>query len=897
MTLMSSFSPSLCFLGSAGDIPPPLPARDTAILNRRKTITTMSLSSSNNPRNMSVSMDHLSFHDDPDSHLKSNDSAHLDFLDAEPYLKPMDVMKVMGQSLGHSMRLKDNQYRNNPGFMSMRLSKITPTLIPVNTSLEKNRDVLMNRTHRRSHSNPFVLASVGDFVPSPPHLPHRHFDSVSSQGTPKHRMSNPPNFVESLDSCSSKTIVDPLWKPSNKPLPSIPDNSSIEHSVTRNKILISKSTDFEGDGDNLSQISGPFEDMDNMGKRVKESKHSASRSLPDLIGVSSSLPVGLLPPTSNHHRGGSISIEDDQYAEIEEFQQYMQMTSAPLNVDKSKTLPSSQVQQDTQEEDTAVPLLPTRRVQAKSISSMSISPQHPGKGARRDTMSMVASAPLISTLKKRLMKLPRNEPSIPEESKDGGFLLPSKLTKYATMTSIPVVAQSSPVTHDIRPLPPSPAKAALRKSSNHVAQKTDGSNIYEVIDEAFVNGLTNRPGSKSSHRDSPVEWEPPVGRSLWPKYLEVMHTFFNLPQIQELWLDTVKSIMVDVDPEDICPPYFNASVKMISAAESLKDVREKSGHKQEGTEEEGRPESSSPLDTDTKLVKVHGIPPPTNTPDSGIIPINLPPPIVPPHRNKTPDGASPTSKGWDPQQQQLQAPSPSATSQGNSKLSVNSQGNSKLSATSQGNSKLSVNSQGNSKLSTNSDQLIMMLNQSQHYDSDDEISSSDADDSDLDDVDSKSSSDSDFSYSMGSHLKLTPSRELVTSDLLTTTRSMPLPHLLPKPGQKRNIPPKPKPKPSPQKPRSIIVTRELRAMDSNDSDSAFAKSPLSTNVGDFDMNHMMSEDGEVHNVKPSQMFKNRTTYRLTSPKATSKMRGDSGTFEEEDSLPHTHSTVHHPSSS
>lgn len=877
-----------------------MPARDTGTLNRSKTSTALPSSSPSKLRKLSSSMDHLYVQDDPDGGLKkSKNGASIDRLDAEPYLQPMEVQRVMGQSIGQSMRLKDHQHRNIPGFMSMRVPKRTsqPLLHPMKTSPGKEKGNSLDRkTHKRSHSNPHMLETVADYELNPPELPPRNLDSM---GTPTHKTGKPENSnnllspVESSLEFSSPTSTDtlrrlsdkPLLRPSDKPLPPIPDSSpdvNPKNAVMRNRIFTSKSVDCDGvgDGDNLSQISGPFEEIDDMEKRSTE-KFKQGASLPDLAGSSSTLPP-CSPISNSNGGGGDGSIEDDQYAQIEEFQQYMQMASAPVKMDKSKTLPLLQILPQSQGEESAVPLPLSRRAHAKSVSALPISSQPPGKLLKRETISSVSGAPLISTLKKRLKKSPRNEPPIPEESKNGmKSPTPPPLPKHANRTCISGSATNPIIPHDIRPLPPSPTKG-LSGSSNITRKISSGSNIYEVIDEEFVNRLTNRPSRQGSRRDL-AEWAPPVDRSLWPQYLEVTRTFFSLPQVQELWLDTVKSIMGDIDPEEIFPPYFNLSPESVTgAAEGLQDVAEESEQRQEEDMHGGeRPESNSPLNAGTKLLTVHGTVPPVNTPegDEGRIPIHLHP-TVPPHQNKKLDSSSATGAGFGPQD----------------------------------------SSRRSLELAANSDQLIMMLNQCQLYDSDDDDdddSSSDADEDDQDEFDSESSSDSDFGSDLDVPLKLShSSHKLVTSDLLTSMRPASPPPSLPKlpdPEQPddnvklqspKKQPPKPKPKPKPrkvslQKPDSI-TTSELRAMDSNDSDkvstdSAITKSPRSIGVGDFDMDHVTSEDGEgvevVHNVRPSQVFKKRAMYRLTSPKESGKMRGDSGTFEEEDSLPRTPTAI------
>ncbi len=850
--------------------------------------------------------------------------ASIDRLDVEPYLQPMEVKRVLGQSIGQSMRARES-HRNMPGFMSMRSPRKTGqlTIQLVRTSPPEQRtNSLDRRTHRRTHSNPHVLEAVG------PQLPPRN-----SEITPVHKhfasdgCCSPMSAGESSLEFSSAMTADSMRKlVIEKPLPPIPSpdlSSSGNSAVLRNQIITSKSMDIDGDdGDNLSQQSGPFDEIEE-GERKK-----MAASLPDLLSPNN---VGA-PPIQKGAAGkkGKSRSEDDQYAQIEEFQ-YMKMNSAPFmrTPTKGKMLPAQSRRLD---ED--VPLAPPfiTRPHSKSISSSQISqfsgvPSKPPQ--RRET---------IAFIKQRFKHTIGNE-TIPEELFNDE-VSSTHLSKHT-------------ITQDIRPLPPSPDKQ-LSDSRSLVRKISNGSNIYEVIDDEFKNDLKNRPSRQGSRRDYLAEWAPPVDHSLWVGYLEATRDFFNLPQVQELWVDTIKSKMKDVDPEEIFPPYHNVDLDKLTARlpPTLPNVVEEPAVKQPEAKENERSRSVSPLEPQGKLLNIRGTVPPANTPDSL-------------------EGRIHIASGKPP---------------GLSENKVNT------------------------ALSPND--IIYAINQYQHYDSDDEMSSdsdeeegaemeeevtdSDEYDSDLDSsfarlpqlrdqggaiistsVTAAASSSSRGSGDDTSTLTSSVSNTLAASiptastttasvttaststsaatakvssssitnnaagDAMTVTNtnqstppSSPAPPLpphepkdshrpevpltLPEDSQPSDsstpstpsrtvppIPPRPKPKPKPKplrEPTSTkkkpepIVTMDLRAMDSNDSDivstdSAITKSPRSVGgSGDFDLDHMTSEEGEgvevVHNVKPSQFLKKRGI-KLNSQ--SRKSRIDSGNFEE-DTLPHTPTT-------
>ena len=827
---------------------------------------------------------------------------------------------------------------------------------------------------------------------------------------------------------SSTGVIDGQ-KP-EKPLPPLPMsnspdlNSSCGSAVTRNQIITSKSVDIDGalddnDDDNVSQQSGPFDEIEMRERKTASFKQTCS--LPNLISTGSSQPHGA-------HAG-----DDDPYAQIDEFK-YITMNPAPslratktANA-KSKTLPSS-----------APPILPKKpeelfavqRSHTKSTSSFKINPPIQ---QRRETIAGIT------------FKRPKHEP-IPEEFQEE--LLPNPLHRHAT------------ITQDIRPLPPSPDKRTLPPSLNKrmietplsLARKiSSGSNIYEVIDEEFKNELrNNRPSRQGSRRDL-AKWTPPVDQSMWSQYLQATRTFFSLPQVQELWVDTIKSVMKGVDPEEVHPPYFNVS--MDKASPALQDLPE--GVAGKGKEGNSRPES--PLDSETEL-RIRGAVAPANTPDSldssrtlsprGVGKPPIPPP--PTHLNSlkmaaksggsSGPGQAATAMGQLSgndliyalnRYQHFESDDDDEEEETDSDEEYDNAGrkNREEDSESESDSDLEVPDVNSVTLITSShsevdttkvsspsspaddaagvpphpsDKVAPPLspatntasvpsssevdgNISPHADngtvsppppppqldsvtSSSEVSGVDsslpsqkygtAATSEMDVRDSpKVNNDVVSPFSQTHSTVAMPSYQAnIVADLssskaedtpaggitrnaaalralpsseVTAVRSSSLPPSPPtpsSPGQEtskpeptsasaqstptKTVPPRPKPKPKP-KPRSLAVKRpepltsELRALDSNDSDkvstdSAFTRSPRSVGTGgDFDLDHMTSEEGEgvevVHNVRPSQFLKKNKRgtgnfARVGSPASgktspsSSKGRNDSGTFEDDHPLP------------
>lgn len=554
---MSTSLPRQPFVPANEKEPPPLPPRDTAAMGTLKNdkATTQSqpflqnsakqrgtLKREGEARRLSNSMDCLLLPEE-DSET-SQPGTSFSKLEAEPYLRPSDVMKVMGGAVPSSGR-------NTSIFMSMRVSgKSRPLLPTFQDSPDKpdsmKRSKSFERGHKRSQSNPFILDLM---VNGPPELPPRNMDhpppSVPPRRSPQHRASRsppplpPPGNEETFE--SSLEFGNPI-QGGRISVVSRVSRARSPQAIVRDLKEHTFNSNIEED--NISTISGPFEEID-----VDQPS----------VTVNHSLGTAIVRDVSSHtlpSQNGNEDDEDenDQYARIEDItkdQQYIAMAPAPANV-KGATLPAQRGSylsgDDLEDEDSG-------GKRAKSLSQATV-PTTPKKDA----------GVLARTV--RRFRKQRTEPIV-RESTDSPSPPPPNTTHSSTHNFSSTISSSiltSPNRHALpRPLPPSPTKgvktqfnAAMRKQSSGGS----GSNIYETIDEDLFHRVMGKPRRQASTKDESVKGAGlplPVGQALMPKYLEVVQKFFSLPEIQAKWVETVREVMPGEDAEDIPPPYFNTS--------------------------------------------------------------------------------------------------------------------------------------------------------------------------------------------------------------------------------------------------------------------------------------------------------------------------------------------------
>lgn len=711
----------------ADKTPPPLPSRDAGQATNpprasREGSGSDSLLSSGAKR-LSSSTDCLFSPEESQQPPRPGHGISFDRLDAAPYLQPREVKIVLKKSSDAKLPPEPSK-RNTAGFLSLRSPKRSTklhTVISKDSVLNRpgNTNSLEGKTHKRTHSNPFILEGMNvEAGHTPPELPPRNLDNSvtpsSTHTTPNHNSSRHDStmaVIESRVEFSSPSSAD-AWRTSDKPhmsLPPLPDDDESPF-VPRMKLQTSE------EDDNVSQSSGPFEEIES-----SESKSNISPLLPvgRGAGILRSATMGKAAPeeqrgaeimrratmgrlgsgakaSNSNSDDNSDNADDDQYAEIEDFQQYMQMASVP--VDKSKTLPAFYSAVQLHQEDPDGPLV-SMKSHNKSLSSIS---QVQRTSTMRKEQSTVA-APIILTLRKKLKKSQRMEQSV---ESNGQSPPPPPPHKSGTSTS-----PKQPV--DNRPLPPSPSKGIATRTIS------SGSNIYEVIDEEFIHRVRNRPSRHNSQRKSITDWLPAVDRSLLPKYMEVVKKFFSLPQIQEQWCEVVKSVMEDVDPNEIPPPYSklcsDEHFSQFTEEEALKEEDEAAEERDITSQKASKPHSSAPPTT-TTVPKDEGSLAPQNLQTSKpVAAIEISPSLD--RLLRVGSGAhasSQTVKKSPPSSNHVKVPTGSSL----------------------------MPSVGKSlKASTGSDELILMLNQNQQYESD---YTSETDSDEDDDLLDSDSSDLDF---------------------------------------------------------------------------------------------------------------------------------------------------------
>ena len=391
---------------------------------------------------------------------------------------------------------------------------------------------MKSRGHRRTQSNPWVLESrlSTDFFP-PPAVPPRVVGPskipppVPPRDTHKHRHSKTPPPTSSRKASDGDIM---------SPIESSLDFPNGENLFWRGLPLPGIVADKEVDDDNVSTISGPFDEIDDGRRKMGAVGHGKEVVTPTEISL-----------TPSHHsmpRNSAITLpdegsdeDDNQYAKIDEFQQYMLMASAnsnlPANHGNTFPLPPHSPAHDETDDK------PIRKSQhTKNFSQKILGSGYP-KRASTFTPSSKGSRPISSIWKRKTM-----DPVIPESPEHSGTSNTSQSGKSP---------RRSPRS-ERRPLPPSPTKGM--KGDAGSKKMSSGANIYEVIDEDFVSRVKSR--RMISDEGSFPEWAPPVNPQFLVAYLKIVQQFFSIPEVHKQWVDTVNSLVPDADPENFPPPFY-----------------------------------------------------------------------------------------------------------------------------------------------------------------------------------------------------------------------------------------------------------------------------------------------------------------------------------------------------
>ena len=166
----------------------------------------------------------------------------------------------------------------------------------------------------------------------------------------------------------------------------------------------------------------------------------------------------------------------------------------------------------------------------------------------------------------------------------------------------------------IRPLPPSPSKIHRRNGKSAIGgptkrktSLTGDNNIYESIDEneEWLKQLRQERALRGQQK---MEQFSSYDPHLATKCNTIMESFLQSPKVQELWLETVKSVIPDftppteasIPPLSINPEYIISYMRQTGANQDASSTEVK--EKLEEEEEEEEEEASRPPEREEELL-------------------------------------------------------------------------------------------------------------------------------------------------------------------------------------------------------------------------------------------------------------------------------------------------------
>ena len=448
---------------------------------------------------------------------------HIKKLDAEPYLYPIELKTVL-HALSHQGESDLDPFR------SVREHKPThrpplPALPfgaagfgPFDTLQLTKKNSARSFGHRRTASNPWILERSRDSLPPvPPPVPKK-----SSLPPPV-----PPRGVGASGVSPSLTLKG--LKDIGKDGPLLESSLEFTTEVRRSVVQIASpippvspcspmasKSEIVQDGDNLSTISGPFEEIPD-GMSCSSSSHNVGQSHENSLspsGLSKTLPF-LHTPTKK-----KVSLDDSDYEKIEE---YMVMAPSPATYPRRSPAPET----------------------SASAATKAGSPQR--NNQKNYNPSARSSALITQKLQKTKKGKKCRQSADPIEEGPVRCISPSLLSskRFTTIGMFGSSMRSS--VPPPRPLPPSPTKPAKGVSRN----ESSVSNIYETIDDELISRVRRRRKGAGFLR-----WGPPVPPQNEIQYLVVVEKFFQLPYVSEMWNRTVQEVMPGAKLGDFPPPFM-----------------------------------------------------------------------------------------------------------------------------------------------------------------------------------------------------------------------------------------------------------------------------------------------------------------------------------------------------
>ena len=526
-------------------------------------------------RRLSSSMDCLLLPDENGSISKSSFSR----LEAEPYLQPVDIQTILGTRPPPLPPFpptpKSGRDKQPSLFRSMRWpssNHARPPLLQMDTgnspTVSRSKSV-KTMGHRRTKSDHLILEHSDSIPPTPPPRDKDIPPPIPPRDTPKHtpsKVTTPtPSSATSGHSHASSSVKSPIESSLDFPQSKMERFQRFTGIADSENPRVSRRSE-EEDEDNVSVISGPFEEIGD-GSKATGGPQTEVAGRNSLERTSTPSDKSSTLGSSKYVMPNITDEEDDpssHYCRIEEYPEYMPMAPAAVSIpqsDRRQTVPYVRQHVGGAEHSDRRQTVPYVRQQGggaeqeeveavgmKKATSYSNTQSHlqntPTKKRATSNASVMPWGKIASMWKKTQ---PADDFIIEEP--------PAHYHSYMSNT-LPAPHRQSPRSPNLpRPLPPSPTKPIHLSNDSLCRRGSGGGNIYEVIDEEFVNRVKGRKASSALGHVS--QWAPPVDPHNMTEYLQVVQLFFSVPEIHSKWVETVSSVVPDADPNDYPPPFYS----------------------------------------------------------------------------------------------------------------------------------------------------------------------------------------------------------------------------------------------------------------------------------------------------------------------------------------------------
>ena len=620
---------------SEGDRPLPLPPQETVAvgqpLSKYDTSTqsqpfldgeTESIGTAKRDhemRRLSSSMDCLLLSEENGSISKKSSFSRLE---AEPYLQPVDIQTILGTrppplppfpptpksgrdkqpSLFRSMRWPSSSHARPP----------LPQMDTGNSPTVSRSKSVKTMGHRRTKSDHMILEHSDLIPPTPPPQDKDIPPPIPPRDTPKHtpsKVTTPtPSSATSGHSHASSSVKSPIESSLDFPQSKM---EGFQRFIDSENPRVSRRSE-EEDEDNVSVISGPFEEIGD-GSKATGGPQTEVAGRNSLERTSTPSDKSSTLGSTKHVMPNITNEEDDPsslYCRIEEYPGYMPMAPAAASIpltDRRQTVPYVRQHGGGAEHSDRRQTVPylmqhgwgaeheeVEAVGMKKAVSYSNTQSHlQNTPTKKRAISSASVMPWgkIASMWKRQQPV---DDLIVEE--------PSSAPYHSYMSNtLPAPHRQRPRSPNLpRPLPPSPIKP-IHLSNDSLCRRGSGGgggNIYEVIDEEFVNRVKGRKVSSALGHVS--QWAPPVDPRNMTEYLQIVQMFFSVPEIHSKWVETVSSVVPDADPNDYPPPFYSPPTDSVEpdTTQTQGDCTAINAEPDMPTEEQKQPSQEATADDD-----------------------------------------------------------------------------------------------------------------------------------------------------------------------------------------------------------------------------------------------------------------------------------------------------------